>query len=132
MKIMIMDGQYRVQILSEKERSKTIKYIGPKLPSNRNKGHIATASVKDLFTGKDRFTAVQEKKAIWTPADQQQALSMGWFIAAVDGALEIQRSDDAPPALLFESDEEALEWVKLAAGLGNDLEIRALAYAGVQ
>lgn len=58
-KIMMMDGEYRVEILSEKEGLKQIKYLGPKLPSNRKKGHIATASTKDLFTGKERFAAVR-------------------------------------------------------------------------
>lgn len=55
-KIMLMDGQYPVEILSERKGSKTIKYLGPKLPSNRTKGHIATASLKNLFTGEERFT----------------------------------------------------------------------------
>lgn len=71
-------------------------------------------------------------RAEWLPLDQLEAMSMGWFVAVNEGRLEIQRHDEAPLSLRFESDAAALEWVTLAANLGNDLEIRALAHVGVQ
>lgn len=62
----------------------------------------------------------------WSHADQIEAMSMGYLVADIDGTgqLEIQRYDDCPCG--FKSDEEALEFVKLAAAFGNDLEMRAL------
>ena len=67
----------------------------------------------------------------WTIADQNEALSMGWLIADIDGTgkLEIQRHDANPCG--FVSDVDALEWVRLAAALGNDMEKRALETVGL-
>ena len=67
----------------------------------------------------------------WTHADQTEAMSMGYLVADIDGSgkLEIQRYDDNPCG--FKSDAEALEFVKLAAAFGNDLEIRALKTCGL-
>jgi hypothetical protein len=76
--------------------------------------------------------AIEDRSPLsnWTHADQSEAMSMGWLVADMDstGKLEIQRYDDAPGSLRFESDASAREWVELAAALGNDLETRALHY----